>query len=51
MGYSRPFAVIKAARQYVEQEAIGKERPNGPITGEYLEMERRQGLKCSKGAR
>lgn len=46
-GYNSPFAVVHAAREQIEQESAGQTRPDDPITGEYMKMERQRSIQDS----
>lgn len=46
--YNRPFQVVQAAREDVmgrEGERDQARRPEGPITGEYMKLEKQRGFK------
>lgn len=51
--YNRPFQVVQAARE----DVMGREgerdqpRPEGPITGEFMKLEKQRGLQIQAGGR
>lgn len=51
--YNRPFQVVQAARE----DMMGREgerdqqRPEGPITGEYMKLEKQRGFQIQAGGR
>lgn len=51
--YNRPFQVVQAARE----DVMGREgerdqaRPEGPITGEYMKLEKQRGLQVQTDGR